>query len=118
MQREEKRRFQPPDRPRLSHLRLGGGEGGCQPEDIVLRHIGCIDQFFWEKHGWSCMEKKPGQKESTGENAKKAKPLSSKRESEGGSDDWCKAEKGTGVSGWKPGQGEVEGRAAERRPTR
>ena len=55
------------------------------------------------------MEKKPGQKESTGENAKKAEPLSSKRESEGGSDDWCKPEKGKGVSGWKPGQGEVEG---------
>ena len=55
------------------------------------------------------MEEKSGQKESTGENAKKAEPLSSKRESEGGSDDWCKPEKGTGVCSWKPGQGEVEG---------
>ena len=50
------------------------------------------------------MEKKAGGKECTGENAEKSKPLSSKRESEGGRHNRGKAEKSTGVCSCQPGE--------------
>ena len=50
------------------------------------------------------MEEKPGQKESAGENSKKTKPLSSKRESKSSCDNRCEAKKGTGVCSGQPGE--------------